>query len=363
MAYHLPCQAAADGVADLQWQRPVVGGRPAARAVTRENARPAMGRTPAVERLEALNTAAPGYCDVSDRLATAYSRFGDQLSSETEWCQAMAQYVQSLQLENSQTVKTKMEPAQDYCLAPERTATPETLGTGTPEASAPSTIARLPGSATLYFAMRDGNSAGIYALTAASGDSLRAPSLQDQVHQRTATPAVDLLDDLGHLFVAQSQHVLPQVERRALRVPLEGRDRHDAVGQRHPAMRPDQPRPLRQARVTSGKDRCRTNEAVDVHPPTSVGCGSRPHQLAMGELGTGERSLVSQRMILLHDHIPDVGVHVLQLQARRDGRRYAVCVMDQRQVSCSDRDAVHGLHGVLLINRQDEIRVALQRAP
>ncbi|MHB0875615.1 MAG: hypothetical protein ACYC5O_06195, partial [Anaerolineae bacterium] len=112
-----------------------------------------------IRQLDALYATAPEYVDVLEQLATAYSRFGDQLSSEAQWCEAMAQYDQSLDLVTSASVSTKQGLATDYCLAPPATATPEV--TGTPDASGTPSPSQLPGTAALYFSMGDGS---IYVL-------------------------------------------------------------------------------------------------------------------------------------------------------------------------------------------------------
>lgn len=122
-----------------------------------------------IDELDKLYQLSPEYADVQERLATAYTRYGDELSSDNDWCAAAGEYARALSIKESQATATKGTLASQYCSEPPATGTetPEVLGTVTaePEATAP----LLPGGTTLYFALADANgNIGVYAFTPGS---------------------------------------------------------------------------------------------------------------------------------------------------------------------------------------------------
>lgn len=110
-----------------------------------------------IDRLQMLYSLSPDYADTSERLATAYSRYGDQLSSSGEWCQAAKQYEQSASMKSTSVVEIKADLARQNCESPPtETPEPATEATSSPYDAA-SGLVPLPGSGTLYFAMQDPN--------------------------------------------------------------------------------------------------------------------------------------------------------------------------------------------------------------
>ncbi|MGI6207651.1 MAG: hypothetical protein ACOYEW_05485 [Anaerolineae bacterium] len=132
-----------------------------------------------VSRLEQLHSLSPDYADTEERLASAYVRWGDELSSEGSWCEAADQYALSSAIRESPTVDTKAALAVAYCENPPATITPDTTGTpGLVPSPAPGqsgSLAALPGSGTLYFTMVDPQSGvtGVYTLAAGSSQPPR----------------------------------------------------------------------------------------------------------------------------------------------------------------------------------------------
>ncbi|NPV06469.1 MAG: hypothetical protein HPY83_00725 [Anaerolineae bacterium] len=129
----------------------------------------------AVERLAHLYSLSPAYADTEDRLATAYVRYGDQLSSEGSWCQAAEQYALASDIRRSPTVDTKASLAERYCQEPPIVITPGVTGTpgATPSPTSPESgaLASLPGQGKLYFTLVDPQTGvtGIYTLAAGPG--------------------------------------------------------------------------------------------------------------------------------------------------------------------------------------------------
>lgn len=126
-----------------------------------------------IEQFETLYRLSPKYGDVVERLATAYSRYGDQLSSDGRWCDAAAQYAQALDLGTSPTLSTKAELARAYC-AGRPTPGPDDEPTADPFATPEPGTPTVPTRGRIYFAMRDSatGSVGIYVLDPESGRPL-----------------------------------------------------------------------------------------------------------------------------------------------------------------------------------------------
>ena len=127
-----------------------------------------------VEGLERLYSLSPGYADVADRLATAYVRYGDQLSSIGEWCSASEHYRRASAISDAAAVNTKAALAESYCQKPPKVITPAVGETAT-SVTTPTRPASLAWSGTLYFAMTDATSGSlnVYALAPGADEKPR----------------------------------------------------------------------------------------------------------------------------------------------------------------------------------------------
>ena len=71
----------------------------------------------AIERFKELYAIAPGYQDVFTRLVEAYVNFGDEQAHSNDFCAAKDQYAAANQLRPDPNLQTKIDEAQQQCLA------------------------------------------------------------------------------------------------------------------------------------------------------------------------------------------------------------------------------------------------------
>jgi len=118
-----------------------------------------------IARFRSLYNLSPSYSDVESRLATAYVRYADELSSHGEWCHAVQEYKSSLELRDSVSVRSKLALAEKYCEEGVAEGDLELGGTATATAGGVE-VASLPGDASLYIPLVDPQTGavGVYAL-------------------------------------------------------------------------------------------------------------------------------------------------------------------------------------------------------
>lgn len=93
----------------------------------------------ALESLAALYRLAPDYRDVGERTHEAYASYGDVLGQRGDWCEAVEQYAQALEIMPSPTLTAKRQDAAERCeRGPVETSEGATITPGQEATLAPS---------------------------------------------------------------------------------------------------------------------------------------------------------------------------------------------------------------------------------